>query len=51
MTDFQALGFRIHALARLGRTDEAITTGEQALQRARESGALQVGPRDRTGAR
>ena len=44
MTHFQVLGFRIHALARLGRTDEAITTGEQALQRARESGALQSVP-------
>jgi predicted ATPase/DNA-binding CsgD family transcriptional regulator len=44
MTHFQVLGFRIHALARLGRTDEAITTGEQALQRASESGALQSVP-------
>ena len=44
MTHFQVLGFRIHALARLGRTDEAITTGEQALERARESGALQSVP-------
>jgi ATP/maltotriose-dependent transcriptional regulator MalT len=44
MTHFQVLGFRIHALARLGRTDEAITTGEQALQRASESGALQAVP-------
>ena len=44
MTHFQVLGFRIHALARLGRTDEAITTGEQALQDARESGALQAVP-------
>ena len=44
MTHFQVLGFRIHALARLGRTEEAIATGEQALQRARESGALQAVP-------
>ena len=44
MTHFQVLGFRIHALARLGRTDEAITTGEQALQRARKSGAVQSVP-------
>jgi predicted ATPase/DNA-binding CsgD family transcriptional regulator len=44
MTHFQVLGFRIHALARLGRTDEAITSGEQALQRAGESGALQSVP-------
>jgi predicted ATPase/DNA-binding CsgD family transcriptional regulator len=44
MTHFQVLGFRIHALARLGRTDEAMATGEQALQRARESGALQAVP-------
>ena len=44
MTHFQVLGFRIHALARLGQTDEAIATGEQALQRARESGALQSVP-------
>ncbi len=44
MTHFQVLGFRIHALARLGRTDEAIATGKQALQRARESGALQAVP-------
>ncbi len=44
MTHFQVLGFRIHALARLGQTDEAITTGEQALQRASESGALQAVP-------
>jgi DNA-binding CsgD family transcriptional regulator len=44
MTHFQVLGFRIHALARLGQTDKAITTGEQALERARESGALQSVP-------
>jgi DNA-binding CsgD family transcriptional regulator len=44
MTHFQILGFRIHALARLGRTDEAIATGEQALQHASESGALQAVP-------
>jgi predicted ATPase/DNA-binding CsgD family transcriptional regulator len=44
MTHFQVLGFRIHALARLGRTDEAIATGEQALQRASKSGALQAVP-------
>lgn len=44
MTHFQVLGFRIHALARLGRTDEAIATGDQALQRATQSGALQAVP-------
>ena len=44
MTYFQILGFRIHALARLGRTEEAIATGEHALQHARESGALQSVP-------
>lgn len=44
MTHFQVLGFRIHALARLGRTDEAIATGEQALERATQSGALQAVP-------
>ncbi len=44
MTHFQVLGFRIHALARLGHTDEAIANGEQALQRATESGALQAVP-------
>jgi predicted ATPase/DNA-binding CsgD family transcriptional regulator len=44
MTHFQVLGFRIHALARVGRTAEAIATGKQALKRARESGALQAVP-------
>ncbi len=44
MTHFQVLGFRIHALARLGRTEEAMATGEQALESARESGALQSVP-------
>ncbi len=44
MTHFQVLGFRIHALARLGRTDEALRTGAYALQRARESAALQSVP-------
>ncbi len=44
MTHFQVLGFRIHALARLGRTDEAIDIGERTLQRASESGALQAVP-------
>lgn len=44
MTHFQVLGFRIHALARLGRSDEAIATGARALQRAKETGALQSVP-------
>ena len=44
MTHFQVLSFRIHALARLGRTDHALREGANAMRRARESGALQAVP-------
>ncbi len=44
MTHFQVLSFRIHALARLGRTDQALREGTEAMRRARESGALQAVP-------
>ena len=44
MTHFQIAGFRIHALALLGRTDEALSEGEREMNRARESGALQAVP-------
>jgi predicted ATPase/DNA-binding CsgD family transcriptional regulator len=44
MTHFQVLGFRIHALARLGRTDQALQEGADAMRRAQESGAMQAIP-------
>lgn len=40
MTHFQALGFRIQALACLGETDRARREGAEAMRRAEESGAL-----------
>lgn len=44
MTYFQIVGFRIHALARLGRADQALREGAEAMRQARESGALQAIP-------
>lgn len=44
MTHFQVVSLRIHALARLGRVQEALEEGERALVRARDSGALQAIP-------
>lgn len=44
MAHFQSVGFRIHALARIGRTDQAIAEATEALLRARESGALMAIP-------
>jgi predicted ATPase/DNA-binding CsgD family transcriptional regulator len=44
MTHFQALGFRIQALARLGETDQALREGAEAIKRAEESGALVAVP-------
>jgi predicted ATPase/DNA-binding CsgD family transcriptional regulator len=44
MTHFQVAGFRIHALALLGRTDEALSEGAREMNRAHESGALQAVP-------
>jgi predicted ATPase/DNA-binding CsgD family transcriptional regulator len=44
MTHFQVLSFRIHALAKIGRTDQALGEGAEAMRRAQESGALQATP-------
>jgi predicted ATPase/DNA-binding CsgD family transcriptional regulator len=44
MTHFQAVGFRIQALARLGRTDQALREGLDTMRRAQDSGALQAVP-------
>jgi DNA-binding CsgD family transcriptional regulator len=44
MTYFQIIGFRIHALARMGRTGEALAEGDAAMRLANESGALQAVP-------
>ena len=44
MTYFQVVGFRIHALARLGRTEEALEQGARAMSEAHDSGALQAIP-------
>ncbi|HET7052342.1 MAG TPA: LuxR C-terminal-related transcriptional regulator [Solirubrobacterales bacterium] len=44
MTHFQALGFRIQALARLGETERASQEGAEAMKRAEESGALVAAP-------
>jgi predicted ATPase/DNA-binding CsgD family transcriptional regulator len=44
VTHFQIAGFRIHALALLGRTEDALTQGAREMRRAQESGALQAVP-------
>ncbi|MCW3019367.1 MAG: putative HTH-type transcriptional regulator, partial [Solirubrobacterales bacterium] len=44
MTHFIALSHRVHALARLGRSDEAIIEGTRALERAHECGAAMAAP-------
>jgi DNA-binding CsgD family transcriptional regulator len=44
MTHFQIAGFRIHALALLGRTEDALSEGAREMRRAQESGALQAIP-------
>ena len=44
MTHFQIAGFRIHALALLGRTEEALREGAREMRRAQQSGALQAIP-------
>ena len=44
MTHFQALGFRIQALARLGESGQACREGAEAMKRAEESGALVAAP-------
>jgi predicted ATPase/DNA-binding CsgD family transcriptional regulator len=44
MTHFQIAGFRIHALALLGQTEEAVREGAREMRRAQESGALQAIP-------
>lgn len=44
MTYFQITCQRLHALARLGRSNEALEEGAQAMDRARESGALMAIP-------
>jgi predicted ATPase/DNA-binding NarL/FixJ family response regulator len=44
MTHFQAASFRIHALARAGRSDEARAEGERTMRAALQSEALQAVP-------
>src|SRR6202000_1455071 len=44
MTHFQIAGFRIHALALLGRTEDALSEGAREMRRAQESGAFQAIP-------
>ena len=44
MTHFQALGFRIQALARLGESGQACREGAAAMEQAEESGALVAVP-------
>jgi predicted ATPase/DNA-binding CsgD family transcriptional regulator len=44
MTHFIMTGFRVHALALLGRADDAVAQGRQALIGAQESGAVMAGP-------
>ena len=44
MTHFQAVSFRIHALARLGRADQALQEAGHAMRGAKQSGALQAIP-------
>jgi DNA-binding CsgD family transcriptional regulator len=44
MTHFILTGFRVHALALLDRTGEALAVGERGLARAGESGAMMAAP-------
>jgi predicted ATPase/DNA-binding CsgD family transcriptional regulator len=44
MTYFILIGFSVHALALLGRGDEAVALGERSLVRAHESGAVMATP-------
>jgi predicted ATPase/DNA-binding CsgD family transcriptional regulator len=44
MTHFILTGFRVHALALLGRTEDAVAQGLRALARAQESGAVMASP-------
>lgn len=44
MTHFILTGFRIHALALLGRADDAVALAAQALVRVQESGAAMAAP-------
>lgn len=44
MTHFILAGFRVHALALLGRTNDAVGQGLQALPRAQQSGAVMAVP-------
>jgi predicted ATPase/DNA-binding CsgD family transcriptional regulator len=44
MTHFILAGFRAHALALLGRTDEACAAGERELARAHASGTVMAAP-------
>ncbi len=44
MTHFILTGNRVHALALMGRTDEATAEGLRALSRAHETGALMAAP-------
>ncbi len=44
MTHFQGVSHRIHALARLGRTDQALEEGRRAMTVAFSSGALHAVP-------
>jgi predicted ATPase/DNA-binding CsgD family transcriptional regulator len=44
MTHFILSGFRVHALALAGQTDEAIADGMRVLARAHESGAVMAAP-------
>ena len=44
MTHFILSGFRVHALALAGRTDEAIADGARVLARAHASGAAMAAP-------
>ena len=44
MTHFQGAGFRIHALALMGRADDALGEGARELGWAQETGALQAIP-------
>lgn len=44
MTHFILSGFRVHALALMGRADEAIADGASSLARADESGTMMAAP-------
>jgi predicted ATPase len=44
MTHFILTGFRVHALALLGRSEEALAVGEHGLARAGKSGAMMAAP-------